>query len=56
MCLGMNLANELMRYLIAGVYTNFRTSIADDRAFAVHSGFVTGVPGEDLTIIFEHVE
>ncbi|EFW22997.1 hypothetical protein D8B26_006543 [Coccidioides posadasii str. Silveira] len=55
-CLGQNLAFELMRFAVTAIYTNFRTSIIDDSAFAGDETFVTGDGSEQLILKVERVE
>ncbi|EAS30709.3 cytochrome P450 monooxygenase [Coccidioides immitis RS] len=55
-CLGQNLAFELMRFAVTAIYTNFRTSIIDDSAFAGDETFVTGDGSEQLILKIERVE
>ncbi|KAF2004149.1 cytochrome P450 [Amniculicola lignicola CBS 123094] len=52
LCLGMSFAMEMIRYAVAGIYTNFSTSIVDDSTFCTNGHFVTGLPGEDLVLQF----
>ncbi|EEP79349.1 predicted protein [Uncinocarpus reesii 1704] len=55
-CLGQNLAFELMRFAVAGIYTNFKTSIVDDSAFVGDETFVTGDGSEQLILKIERLE
>jgi len=54
-CLGRNVAMELMRYALAGVYTNFETSVVDDEGFG-YEKFVTGSLGNRLLLGFARVD
>jgi cytochrome P450 len=48
-CLGRNVAMEIMRYVLASIYTSFETSIVDS------SRFVKGSVGEELMLEFKKV-
>jgi hypothetical protein len=54
-CLGRNVAMEMMRYALAGIYTNFETSVVDDKGFGYES-FVTGSLGNRLVLGFTRVD
>ncbi|KAI1965948.1 hypothetical protein LOZ58_000849 [Ophidiomyces ophidiicola] len=54
-CLGQNLAMELMRFAVAAIYTNFKTSIIDDSAFIGDETFVSGDGSEQLILKVERV-
>lgn len=55
MCLGRNLAMEIMRYALAAIYTNFETSVVSDEGFGRDGKFVTGTTGDKLILRFTHV-
>jgi hypothetical protein len=44
-----------MRYALAGIYTNFETSVVDDKGFGYES-FVTGSLGNRLVLGFTRVD
>lgn len=54
-CLGRNVAMEIMRYALAGIYTNWETSVVDDEGFGYES-FVTGSLGNRLLLGFTRVD
>ncbi|OAA72201.1 Cytochrome P450 [Cordyceps fumosorosea ARSEF 2679] len=54
-CVGQQLAMELMRYAVAAIYTNYRTSVADEREYPGDDGFVGGDCREKLHIRFERI-
>ena len=55
MCLGRNLAMEIMRYALAAIYTNFETSVVGDDGFGRAGNFITGSMGDKLTMKFTRV-
>lgn len=44
-----------MRFAVAGIYTNFKTSIVDDTAFVGDETFVTGDGSEQLILKIERL-
>jgi len=44
-----------MKYMIAAIYTNFTTSIVDDKEFRQDGGFVAGHEHNKLFLTFELV-
>ncbi|KAJ4147812.1 hypothetical protein LMH87_002315 [Akanthomyces muscarius] len=54
-CVGQQLAMELMRYAIAAIYTNYRTSVADESEYPGDEGFVGGDCREKLFLRFEPI-
>ena len=56
MCLGKNLAMEIMRYALAAIYTNYETSLENDIGFDHQGSFVTGSSGDRLMMRFTKVK
>lgn len=55
MCLGKNLAMEMIRYAVAAIYTNFETSLVSTEGFGADGTFVTGKTSDELMLRFKHV-
>lgn len=56
MCLGKNLAMEIMRYALAAIYTNYETSLVSEVGFDQQGNFITGSTGERLMMKFAKVK
>ena len=46
----------VMRFAIAAIYTNFKTTIDDDESFAKYGGFVKGDGSEKLVLRIERLQ
>ncbi|KAK3939384.1 cytochrome P450 [Diplogelasinospora grovesii] len=55
-CVGQQTAVELMRYALAAMYTNFKTTIADESQYPGDKGFVSGECTEKLFVRFERLD
>lgn len=44
-----------MKHCIAGVYTNYKTTIVGNPDMVLAEGFTAGPRGAKLNLIFEHV-
>ena len=55
MCLGRNLAMEIMRYALAAIYTNYETSLISEVGFDRQGNFVTGTTGDKIMMKFTKI-
>ncbi|KAH6690659.1 cytochrome P450 [Plectosphaerella plurivora] len=56
MCVGSNFAMNEMKYILAAIYTNFRTSVVDDVGIEQADAYTARPRGERLVLRFERVE
>ncbi|KAF2490799.1 cytochrome P450 [Lophium mytilinum] len=55
MCIGNNIAIHSMKHAIAGIYTNFTTTVVDAEGIEQDDGFTAGPKGNKLWLQFHHV-
>ncbi|KAL4997826.1 cytochrome P450 [Aspergillus recurvatus] len=53
MCIGINFAIYSMKYLIGVIYSNYRTTIYDHGDMEQQDGYIAGLKGQRLELIFE---
>ncbi|KAL5042856.1 cytochrome P450 [Aspergillus fruticulosus] len=53
MCIGRKFAIYSMKYLIGAIYSNYRAIICDREDMEQQDGYVTGLKGQRLELIFE---
>jgi unspecific monooxygenase len=53
-CLGRHVATIMVRFALAGIYTNFETSVVDDKEFGYDPRVPRGL-GKKLMLRFVHV-
>ncbi|KAG7120050.1 N-acetyltryptophan 6-hydroxylase ivoC like protein [Verticillium longisporum] len=56
MCLGSNFAMNEMKYILAAMYTHFRTFVVDDAGITQEDAYTARPTGESLTLRFEPVD
>ncbi|KAH8672692.1 cytochrome P450 [Tricladium varicosporioides] len=55
MCIGSNFAIHSMKHAIAGIYTNFLSSIVNSEGIEQAEGFTAGPRGNKLVLRYQHV-
>ncbi|KAH6680746.1 cytochrome P450 [Halenospora varia] len=55
MCIGSNFAVHAMKHAIAGIYTNFTSSIVDAEGIEQADGFTAGPKGNKLMLQYQHI-
>ncbi|KAM5480009.1 hypothetical protein McanCB56680_005155 [Microsporum canis] len=55
-CIGQHIGMELMRNALAAVYTNYKTTVADESEYPGNNGFVAGDGTEKIWIEFRKLE
>ncbi|KAL9036907.1 MAG: hypothetical protein Q9214_005932 [Letrouitia sp. 1 TL-2023] len=55
MCVGSNFAMQTMKFIVASVYSNFRTRIVDDGGIEQMDAYTAGPKGKRLVLAFERV-
>ena len=53
MCVGSNFAMNSNKFILAGIYSNFRTSVVDDEGIEQEDGYTTPPRGKKLLLKFE---
>ncbi|PNH40486.1 hypothetical protein VD0004_g6524 [Verticillium dahliae] len=56
MCLGSNFAMNEMKYILAAIYSHFRTFVVDDTGITQEDAYTARPTGESLTLRFEPVD
>ncbi|KAM5354878.1 hypothetical protein ACJ41O_001524 [Fusarium nematophilum] len=56
MCIGSNFAMNEMKYILAVIYANFRTTVVDDEAIEQEDAYTARPLGEHLVLRFEPLE